>query len=235
MLYWYYGNDTERVNRKARALVATLAKKRPDASLSVLEADQLNVLEELIEAQGLFNQRHLVHLRAPFENAVSRELMLGFLPKLAPSENVFIITCGALDAALKKQVERHASESEEFSRPSQPKSQVNSFAMADALQARDKRTLWVAYQEAERAGKVTEEIHGMLFFAVKSMLLASKSTTPEEAGLAPFNYSKGRAGAGRYTVQELELLAQRLVEIYHEAHEGSGDLRTLLELWLLRV
>ncbi len=107
--------------------------------------------------------------------------------------------------------------------------------LADALAARDKKTLWIRYVEAIESGAVAEELHGILFWQVKTMLLAQQSKTAEEAGLKPFPYSKAKGALKNWKPGEVEKLSSDLVSIYHRAHRGEGELALLTERLLLRI
>lgn len=232
MLYIFYGTDTEKVQRRARALVDGLLAKRPDATLTTLESTTLvPALDELTSAQGLFVEKHIVYLRAPLETADSKAYTLERIPALAQSDNIFVLALGAVDAKTKKLLEKHSAKTEVHDKKEQPKE--NLFFLGDLLAARDRKQLWVAYTDVLSRGHAPEEVHGILFWAAKSMLLAAHSKSAEEAGQKPYVYSKFRRGSANYSLTELAAMSEDLVRLYHEAHEGRYDLGTALEQWLL--
>ena len=94
---------------------------------------------------------------------------------------------------------------------------------------------WVLLQKALDTGGVPEEIHGMLFWQVKSMILAVSSKTAGEAGLNPFVFRKSLSFAKNFTEEELKNLSARLVSIYHDARRGGDELAIALEKFVLSI
>jgi len=115
------------------------------------------------------------------------------------------------------------------------KIEFDRFALSDALGRRSKKDAWVLFQKSLDAGGVAEEIHGMLFWQVKSMILATSSKTAGEAGLNPFVFRKSLTFAKNFTEEELKDLSSRLVSIYHEARRGGDELPIALEKFVLGI
>lgn len=237
MLYVYYGTDSKAVSEKAQRLVGGLLKKRPDAQVFHIEQELLEPahLDELVSAQGLFVERHIVVFTRPFETAAGRDVVLERLPRFAESQNIFVVAEGKLEAAHKKQLKEHAEHVEECVLPTKKENTFNVFALGDALGARDKRSLWLLYQEARHRGDEVEPLHGTLMWALKSMLVASRSHSAEESEQKPFVFNKFKRYARNYTEDELRTLSRELVSLYHDARRGVHDLDTALERWILKV
>lgn len=236
MLYVFHGTNTHAVADTANAALAELKTQQHETQVFVFEGvlTDATPLDELVEARGLFTDTHVVVLKQPFETAESRDLVLKRVPRFAASPNTFILVEGKLDAAHKRVLELSAARVEEHSIAAQ--GQDNSgFALSDALGARDRRTLWTEYVRAVRRGTEAETIHGTLMWATRSMLLATRATSPEEAGLKPFVYSKFKRYARNYTPAELLAVSHELLTLYHEAHRGTYDLATATERWTLSV
>ena len=100
---------------------------------------------------------------------------------------------------------------------------------------RDKRGLWVLYQDALAEQVPAEEVHGIFFWQVKSMLLVKKCKTAEEANMKPFPFQKSREYSRNYKDGELENLSSKLVSMYHEAHRGNEDFHISLERFILSL
>ena len=79
-----------------------------------------------------------------------------------------------------------------------------------------------------------EEIHGILFWQVKNMILASKSNSQIDAGLSPFVYTNSLTGARNYKTEELTKMSGELVDMTHRVRQGEGDLEIMLEKWILQ-
>jgi hypothetical protein len=112
---------------------------------------------------------------------------------------------------------------------------IDFFEFADALGRRDKRGLWVLFQEVLAEQVPAEEVHGIFFWQIKSMLLAKKCKTPEEAGMKLYPFEKAREYSRNYKDDELIKLSSRLVNMYHEAHRGNLDFYVALEKMILEL
>jgi len=235
MLYVFHGTDTATVVDKARIFVADLVEKHSGSQ--VFSFDELffepTQLDALTDACDLFARVHITVLRDPLGNAESEEAILARAPRLQASENLFVIVAGKLTAGQRRTFEAHATQVEEYARHEVKRSEYNMFALADALTMRDKRGLWVGYEGAIRAGLAPESICGTLHWAVRAMLAASRTRTPEEAGLKPYPFEKACRGAARFSRDELSLFSRSLIALYHDAHRGRHDLHLALERWVL--
>ena len=69
---------------------------------------------------------------------------------------------------------------------------------------RDKKGAWAEYQKVLKEGLVPEEIHGILFWQIKTMLLASSSKSSVEADLNPFVFKKAKEFSKNYSEDELK-------------------------------
>lgn len=238
MLYVYHGNNVLKVADQTNKLVASLKAKRPLVEVFSFESGQLSGsdLDALIEAQGLFVEKHIVVLRQMFEVVESRDVVLTRLKRLADTQNIFIISENKLLAEYKKTLTKHATKIEEHTQAIREKEVFNVFALGDALGARNKQALWVGYMQALRAGLEPESIHGTLHWAVKAMLGTVATKSPEEAGQkSAYSYNKFKRFSTNFTKEELTTLSRSLIAIYHDAHRGKTDLKIALEQWVLQV
>jgi hypothetical protein len=164
-----------------------------------------------------------------------RELVLERIDELGESPNIFIFFEGKLTKEILKKLEKRAEKIQEYEAKTAPKAKQDGgfFVLADALGSRDKKSLWILFREAMDGGAVPEEIHGILFWQVKSLLLASRTKDAVEAGLNPFVYGKAKRYVGNFKEGEIDALASKLVHIYHKAHRGEGDFELALEKMIL--
>lgn len=237
MLYLFYGANHNKLRAKLASFRDALHKKRPNAELFKLDDPQevtSATLQELVGGMGLFEQKYIVQLDRVLEDAQAREVVTDQLEAMADSDNVFLVVEGALDANTRKKLEKHASETYSFEKAKQTE-EFKPFAMTDALGKKDKKTLWVEFWKARRAEKEIEEIHGVLFWQIKSMLLASAHGSAEEAGMKAFPYKKAKQFAGNFSEDELRDLSRRFVTCYHEARRGNGELADNLERVILAL
>lgn len=236
MLYFIHG-DMEKAIGKARLTVDALLSRQPNAARFKLDSDHWSDAEfqEFLGGQGLFSERYIVELRRVFEREDIAETVRGSLAELAASPNVFIWVEASVTAADLKKIEKHAAKVQECSvRPAKQRVDYSLFPLADALGERDKKRLWVGYIDALNHAAV-EEIHGVLFWQVKSMLLALRAPTAEDAGMKAFPFSKAKRFAKNYNEAELVQLSRAMLEVLHEARRGSHDFSIALERLLLTV
>ena len=258
-------NGALAATKKAAALAADLLKKKPDASLFTLNEENWNeaAIDEYVGGQGLFSNKYIVLVRGILDGAgaggtaggnaaAKKEMRQAFIEKLevfAGSPNIFIISAGSVDKASLKKIEKSAEKIQEVSsgvsenaetpataRKSGSSGGGNSmFALADALGARDKKTLWILYCTAIEEGKVPEEIHGILFWQAKSMIIAAQAKTAGDSGLSPFVYQKSKRYANNFKPEELKNLLERLVSVYHDSHRGIHEFETAMERLILEL
>ncbi len=236
MLYIIHGTDIEKAREKSHALFDALKAKKPDVSAGTLtaEAVTLDKLEELTQSQGLFENKQIVFMDRTLENKDVREVILDKIEIIAQSPNIFIFFEGKLTKEVLKKLEKRAEKVQEYilNEETQEKSS-NFFALADALGARDKKKLWILYRDAINRDAVAEEIHGILFWQVKSMALAAKSKDANSAGLNPFVYGKAKRFLSNWKEGEIDTILSRLVHMYHKAHRGEINFEIELEKFAL--
>jgi hypothetical protein len=246
MLYFFYGSDKDAAREKARALIDELRKGEPDAEVFRLTAegwgDPLNPLrgtarlEELIGGQGLFNNCYIVEIVQLFESPEAKEGFLKKLPDIAASPNIFVSREGAADKETLLLVNKHAEKVQICNqKEGKKKPEFNIFSLTDAFGRRDKKQLWVLLQKAVASGAVPEEIHGILFWQLKSIVLALQCKTAEEAGVEPFVWSKARTFAKNWSEDELKSLSSKMVSLYHDAHRGIHEFEIALERFVLTL
>lgn len=238
MLYLIYGSDREKARAKKDELLAVLRGKRPDAEMFALDVDNFTPggLESLYSSQGLFEQKHIAVLDGLLSDKEAKEAVLSVLSHLADSSSVFLLLEGALDAKTVAQIEKHAAKTYSYGEKKKAEWGNNiNFLIADAFGGKDRKNAWVLFQKAVRGGSSAEEIHGTLFWQVKTMMLAKKTKSAEEAGLKPFPYSKAVRFAKNFTEDELEEILSRLVDMYHGIRTEGGELEIELEKFLLKT
>jgi DNA polymerase III delta subunit len=247
MIYFYYGTDTESARKKAKITIDSLILKKPDATLIKIGDEDLSIdkIMELAGGQALFSSKYIVYLYKTFENKENKELILKNLKEFAGSDNIFIFVEGKMDKTGLGKIEKNSEKVHEFILPEKTLNKkqklaaagekIDFFEFADALGRRDKRGLWVLYQDALAEQVPAEEVHGIFFWQVKSMLLAKKCKSAEEANMKPFPYDKARGYSRSFKDGELEEFSSKLVSMYHEAHRGNQDFHIALEKFILSL
>jgi len=82
---------------------------------------------------------------------------------------------------------------------------------------------------------VAEEIHGILFWQVKNMILASRADSQKETGLTPYAYKNALTGSRKYKIEELQNMSGELVNMTHRVRSGDGELEVMIEKWVLSM
>lgn len=115
------------------------------------------------------------------------------------------------------------------------RSSFNIFLLTDAIGARRRRDAWVLYERALFEGMIAEEIFWRVVWIVKSMILASRTSSCKETDMKEFPYRKAKEFSKNFKKEELEKLSEELVVGYHQARRGAGEIETLLEKLILNL
>jgi hypothetical protein len=236
VIYLFHGSDKKRSLARARELSDALLKKRPGAMVFRVQTDPWDSgrFTELLVSGGLFAPAHVVMMNGVMEVAAAAPEALAAVEDMKRSGNVFVWVEGEVDelklaaivAAAEKVVESRGAAKVA------PANDTNRFALADAIVGRDKKAAWKLLVEA-LADAAPEEVHGIVWWGVKSALVATRAETPEEAGQKPFVHGKFRRMAAKWPAGELDRFGAKLVDLYHRAHEGRGDLGRGMERLVL--
>lgn len=243
MIYFFYGADRTRGRQAAKGLFDSLRAKKPDASFVYLDEESFAplALDELIESQGLFEKKCVVLLLNISLAEEGENYLLEKGNALATSPNIFICFEGEPSKELSKLFLKIAEKSKEFGKKETAKTPAfNLFPLCDALASRNRKDVWVRYREAIGKGISPDEVHPMLFWQVKNLLLAKTFTGspekgPSATGLSPYPYQKAKNTAKNWQEEELLSLSYKLVDVYHKARSGEEDFEIGLEKLLISV
>jgi DNA polymerase III delta subunit len=235
MIYFLYGTDTYKSRKKLHELLSQAEKKRPDAEIFKLTSENWSEaqFDELLISQGLFEAKYTVVLDNLFEKKDIKEYVIDKIKELGESDQIFLMLDGKVDAATIKKIEKVAKQVQEFKLPESKKEGPSIFSVTDGLIQKDKKRLWISYIDFINNGVAPEEIHGIFFWQVKNMILASRTKNIGESGLSPFSFRSASTGAQKYNLEELKTMSSDLVEMTHKVREGKGDLDIMLEKWIL--
>lgn len=237
MLYVIYGKDSIKARKKLHELLDWAKKKRPEAELFKITTENWSSsqFEELLVSQGLFDTKYTVVLDGLFEKKDIKEFIVDKVEEISQSDQLFFLLDTTIDAASLKKIEKYAKQIQEFLPKEDKKNEPNVFAVTSGLLERDKRRLWVDYTDLLRRGGVPEEIHGIFFWQIKNMIIASRAKSQTETGLSPYAYKNALSGTRKFRTEELLKMSSDLVEITHKVRTGMGDMAIMLERWVLSV
>ena len=208
MLFFYSGNDSEKLREK---LNAAIEKIQGAEVLRVTDAHSIHDLHAALSGGGMFSAgKRVVVLDSVLSNIEMSAVVLPQLARLKESTDTFFLVAAETNAATRKMLEKYADKPERFD-AAKVKKEETVFALANALQRGKKKDLWVGYQREIASGKSPESIHGVLFWAAKQQLLRS----PQDP-------------------RARRMIAQ-LAALPHEARRAGFDMEYALEHFVLSI
>lgn len=243
MFYFLHGEDKDKARKKAHELIDSLIKKRPNASFFKVDSENFSLgkLEEMIGGQGLFENKQIVFLDNVLEDKETKSGILDKIKDIAKSPNAFVFLEGKTDKATVGKMDKSAEKVQEFGagknsvQDKKSAEKFNVFSLTDVFGRRDRKNLWTLYQEALSRDVAPEEIHGILFWQLKSMIVASKSENAQESGLNPYVFQKSKSFGRNFSEEEMKKLSSALVSVYHDSRGGIHDFGIALEKFILNL
>lgn len=233
MLKVFFGNDTIKVRREALLSVDTL--RSSGASVVTIEEGnyQSGVIANAAAAVSLFGEALVYLVDTPSTDTEMYQEVIDSLELMQSGAHTFIVIESTLLAPEKKKFEKYASEMNEHK--SAAKERFNNFALADALAKKDKRLLWLLFNEAQLEGIALEELSGVLWWQLKTLRLAGMTTNAAEAGMKDFPYQKAKRALSGFVPGELERLSHSLLAIIHDSRRGIFEFDQAMEKWVLSL
>ncbi len=233
MLYVFVGNDVVGVRNRVHAFFESKGVAPSEVERVACESYQVGMFSSLVEDQSLFGDTSPVLLDFLFEDEEIAVEVEKFLEAFASSERIFVLMDQKPLVAREKLFKAHAKEYSAIQAKAK-EAHFNTFALADALLKRDKKSLWVLLARAKQAGVEGEAIIGILFWQLKMLRLAESTKNAEEAGVKEFPYTKAKGALRLFPKKDLVDLSEKLLTVYHDGHFGS-DLEVGLERWALSI
>lgn len=206
MIYLLSGNDTKKKNAYLKKLY------KNDVPLFVPTAGlKKEMLFDFAQTRSLFGETQIIVI----ENILKEgniKLSQEDIVFLKNSETIFIFL---EEKILAPEIKRYKKEAtiEDFNMEETKKAtKLNVFGIADSFSKRDKIGTWVLYREAVSLGVSPEEISGIIFWKIKTMILN---------------------GTKAFTLDELKRNSSELVSLYHRSHKGECDFVISLEQFIL--
>lgn len=237
MYYFFYDNQSGKLHTKAKKLFDDLQQKKRDATFLSFDEETVS-LEKLLEvsfSQGLFESKVVCYLNNISLNDEISKSLKTITKQFKESASIFVWIEDSLKKADLEVIKQHAEKTTVEEKLEKGEKTFDVFSLANLFGEKNKKGLWTALQEAKTRKIAAEEIHGILWWQLKSIILASKTKTASEAGLKPFVFSKAKGFAKSFSDKELTLLPDLFVAMYHKAHRGEVDLYVELEKLVLRL
>jgi DNA polymerase III delta subunit len=238
MLALIYGTDQLKRAGARDATIALAQKKNPDLEVTSYNAlDKTRAeIEESLYATNLFGVPRMVVIANLSEHEEAPSFFLALLKEVSERNDITLL---AVEEKLKKDIlskyEKYTDTISLYDLPKRGENEEkrNPFALSDAVYARDKKLVWKLYREAIDGGASEEEIAGMLFWSLKSLMLAAKEKTAADAGVHPFVYGKAKRALSKWSEADLTQTTDALVRLVHENRSLSFDPEISLEQFLL--
>lgn len=232
MLCVYSGNDQVAVRTKVNAKLSECEENGATIERYEVGVFESGMIASLAGGTSLFGGARAVVFEGFSKDSDAQTELMDSLELLAESSDVFIVLDDKFLPTEAKEMKKHAKE---FVEIKTDEIRFNTFALADALANKDKKTLWLLLMRARHAEVSPEEIAGTLFWQLKSLRMAKITKSPDEAGMKEFPYSKAKRASTKFKTEELQSLSQSLISLYHRGHLGLTDLDVALERWILSV
>lgn len=230
MLHVYYGTDVDTVRKTA---LGVLAKNNSETEKIEHSSYVPGLLPSILGSAPLFGKAPAYLIDNPSNAEGFFEECVSLAKDLSDSNTLFVIVEKTVLVASKKKFESAGAILGEYKKTAQE--DFNTFAMADALANKDKRTLWLLLQKAKVEGLVSEEIIGTLWWQLKTMRLAANAKTADEVGLKEYPFKKAKSSLVKFPLIEIEKKSRELLRIAHESRRGLSDLELGLEAWVLSL
>ncbi len=234
MIYVFLG-DRLKTTEAVRKNTENLLKKKPDAEVFKITDDNfsLDLLLELINSQGLFSKKYIVVLDSVFlKNIDIKDNVL--LNSIKESEHIFFIIEDKINDSDRKSLDKFFEKVTVYDKK-ESKEFFNVFTLANDLGRKDKKNLWINFFKATSFGVEAEEILGVLFWQIKTILLCLNTKDPKEFSISPFAYKNAILFAKNWKKEELLLLSDKIVEISDMTRSGEGESEVLLEKLILEI
>ncbi len=233
MISIYVGADTRKAKEIARLHFERLRSEHPDGVVGYFDdiLFDIGVATELIGSESLFGGRKILYFDGILDHPQGEEF---YRTVLHDGDFDIIVREPELDKDLLAFLGRIGKVSE-FGEERPQKRRADSFAVATALGRRDKRGAWVELEKARRAGLASEEIHGTIFWAFKTMLISLEFDRPTalRLGVKESSYRTYGSFAKNYAADEIKDKISTLKEIYHKGHRGELVLDDAIEKFVL--
>lgn len=206
MITFVIGTDAQR----RTAYIQSLLQKRESIRYQATDLSN-EVLLEHARSANLFGESPVIILESYISEG---DTMLSptELSLLQDSASLFIFVETTFKTTDEKKYKKYATIERLEEKKIIPTQKLNTFALTDAYARRDKVVTWTLYLEALEKGTAPEALSGLLFWKIKTLILA---------------------GSKSFTSHELKRSSSMLVSLYHKAHLGEVDFTIGLEQFIL--
>jgi hypothetical protein len=233
MLLVYTGSDYASSAKLAGNMINSLQEKQHAAELVELQTNNLEYnLQTLTNDQGLFFSKSLVKITRLFPDKEAEKIMRNQLSNLSQSQSIFVWVEPNLNKNWLRWLE-DAGAKIEVSGQSQ-KSTGNkplAFEVSDALLTTKAIMIWQSLKKARKNNLEGENIFGVLWWQLRSVVLAQSYDSPKSAGLSPYVYRKSRGCS--WSAEQARTIMMSLLTAQQSSRQNNLNLWVELENWAL--
>jgi len=233
MLKLFSGNDHKAIKKALAPLVVGSQKegtyRRHAGDITVPMLDPYF-------SESLFGETYLVLLDglSLFSEEV-KIFLLAQVGMMSDSSHQFIVVDEKFSKEFRDEAKKYKIPIELFS-VEERSTGLSVFTFTDLYLGRDKKGAWLALTRLFREGAAPEEVHGALFWAIKSLYLAvtgSLGNDPTALGMKPFTYEKSKRFGAKWTREEVSETLKHLSSMLESTRKTGGDLGIALERLVL--
>lgn len=214
MLYLIYGTSAAKRHQARQDLFLKIGITSGDVVSKSAHESSIAELEQIAGGSSLFENTMYLSLEYPFLNESFGETVLDFAPRLVQSVNTVFVIERELTKDIIKSFEKSGATIILCDEPKEAKKkEFNIFSITNAFSAKDKKGTWLLYREAILHEEAPEAIIGILFWAIKDMIIKKRFSV--------------------WKKNELDQASRELVRIVHGAHNGLFDIEEELERFVL--
>ncbi|MEI8061822.1 MAG: hypothetical protein WCG97_00805 [bacterium] len=241
MILFIYGDDIKKVKEKITATVDALLAKQKDASVFKIEGGswRSEYVQELLNAQGLFLSKYIIVFNFISENKEAFSELVDFLPQMKSADHVCIIAEGNITEKNKEKIKKVAQKSQELLLKKIPineprKNEAPTFAFAMSFANREFQKTEKYFHALLDLKLAPEEVHGVLWWQMKAVRLASTAQSAVGADLGPYVFKNAKSASLKWKAEDLDQVLNSLFEMYHLAHRGKIDFYNTIERLIVR-
>ncbi len=215
MLFFIYGNDSIAKKKTKEQIMKSFEKE--DTSLVNFDDTNITVvnIQEYIFSNDLFGKKFIVIVDNAFLDEEVEDFAIKNAKEIKDSENIFIWSEIADKGEGVKALKKNAEKFFEHKLTKKEEKKFNVFALTDAFANRDKKSAWALWQASLASGAAPEQLHGILFWKVKTMLATNS--------------------IGKFKKEELKNISSELINLFHKSRTTGFELETLLEQFILET
>jgi len=226
-------------NKKAREKIVEIRSQFPKVSLKKMFGDDFQpaVLEEWIIGDNIFGEQNLFCLDNICQDKDGNLFILEKLDDLLATDKVFIWQENNLETKIKNKLQKidKGLKFFDFSEEDKKTQEYNFFPLLDALGQKNKKQLWLLYQEALLAGSSAEDLFWKMKDFFKNLYLIKTTEDKSKLEFKLFFIKKMSGFANNFSTEEIKKLFNNLLEIYYRSLNEADRLEKELELFILKI